>query len=159
MTRDDIIGMAQEANRHANNQTGDSYDAAAEREACAQAAEGFDACDPKHIAAAFRAGAKAMFDALLYRVANNWHPRAQAECNAQNEWATEWAADALDEVSPEDCAKWKSIQQSWGDGYKAGAAAEREACAKVCEQYDDDGGAGETWGPRFAEIMRARGPQ
>ena len=37
------------------------------------------------------------------------------------------------------------------------AAAEREACAKVCEQYDDDGGAGETWGPRFAEIMRARG--
>ena len=37
------------------------------------------------------------------------------------------------------------------------AAAEREACAKVCEQYDDDGGAGETWGPRFAEIIRARG--
>jgi len=41
--------------------------------------------------------------------------------------------------------------------YAAFAAAEREACAKVCEQYDDDGGAGETWGPRFAEIMRARG--
>ena len=37
------------------------------------------------------------------------------------------------------------------------AAAEREACAKVCEHYGDDGGAGETRGPRFAEIIRARG--
>ena len=37
------------------------------------------------------------------------------------------------------------------------AAAEREACAQLCEQYDDDGGAGETWGPRFAQIIRARG--
>ena len=41
--------------------------------------------------------------------------------------------------------------------YAAFAAAEREACAKVCEQYDDDGGAGETWGPRFADAIRARG--
>ena len=37
------------------------------------------------------------------------------------------------------------------------AAAEREACAQLCEQYDDDGGAGETWGPRFADAIRARG--
>ena len=35
--------------------------------------------------------------------------------------------------------------------------AEREACAQLCEQYDDDGGAGETWGPRFADAIRARG--
>ena len=41
--------------------------------------------------------------------------------------------------------------------YAAFAAAEREACAQLCEQHDDDGGAGETWGPRFAEIIRARG--
>lgn len=37
------------------------------------------------------------------------------------------------------------------------AAAEREACAKVCEEYDDDRGTGETWGPRFAAMIRARG--
>ena len=38
------------------------------------------------------------------------------------------------------------------------AAAEREACAKLCEDYDDDRGTGETWGPRFAAIIRARTP-
>ena len=37
------------------------------------------------------------------------------------------------------------------------AAAEREACAKLCEEYDDDRGTGETWGPRFAAMIRARG--
>jgi len=36
--------------------------------------------------------------------------------------------------------------------------AEREACAKVCEDYDDDRGTGETWGPRFAALIRARTP-
>ena len=36
------------------------------------------------------------------------------------------------------------------------AAAEREACAKACDEYDDDSGTGETWGPRFAALIRAR---
>ena len=36
------------------------------------------------------------------------------------------------------------------------AHQEREACAKVCEEYDDDRGTGETWGPRFAAMIRAR---
>lgn len=36
-------------------------------------------------------------------------------------------------------------------------AAEREACAKVCERYNDDGGTGEVWGERFADAIRARG--
>ena len=36
------------------------------------------------------------------------------------------------------------------------AAAEREACAKVCAEYDDDGGAGEAWAGRFAAAIRAR---
>ena len=38
----------------------------------------------------------------------------------------------------------------------AAALAEREACAKVCAEYDDDRGTGETWGPRFAAMIRAR---
>jgi len=37
------------------------------------------------------------------------------------------------------------------------AAAEREACARVCDEYDDDGGAGEAWAGRFAAAIRARG--
>lgn len=36
-------------------------------------------------------------------------------------------------------------------------ADEREACAKVCEAFDDDGGAGEAWALRFAQVVRARG--
>jgi len=39
----------------------------------------------------------------------------------------------------------------------AAVRAEREACAKLCEYYDDDRGTGETWGPRFAALIRARG--
>lgn len=80
---------------------------------------------------AFQDGAKAMFDALLFRVANNWHPRAQEQCDVENEWATAWAADALDEVSPEDCAEWKSIKESWKDGYEAGRKDENEECAVI----------------------------
>jgi len=40
----------------------------------------------------------------------------------------------------------------------AAVRAEREACAKLCEDYDDDRGTGETWGPRFATLIRARTP-
>lgn len=84
---------------------------------------------------AFQDGAKAMFDALLFRVANNWHPRAQEQCDVENEWATAWAADALDEVSPEDCAEWKSIKESWKDGYEAGRKDENEACQEICNRH------------------------
>lgn len=71
----------------------------------------------------FRAGARAMFDALMYRVANSWHPRYQEELDRYNAWATEWAADALDEVSPDDCAEWKAIHQARSEGYEAGKRA------------------------------------
>lgn len=39
----------------------------------------------------------------------------------------------------------------------AAVLAEREACAKECENFDDDGGAGEAWASRFAAAIRARG--
>ena len=71
----------------------------------------------------FRAGARAMFDALAYRVANHWHPHCQDECDRDNAWAMEWASDALEEVSPDDCAKWKAIHQARADGYEAGKRA------------------------------------
>ena len=51
----------------------------------------------------------------------------------------------------------KAVKSACQDLIDEAVKAEREACAKVCEQYDDDGGAGETWGPRFADAIRARG--
>lgn len=76
----------------------------------------------------FRAGARAMFDALMYRMANHWHPHHQEACDRENAWATEWAADALKEVSPDDCAEWKSIHQARAEGFEAGL---RSATAKI----------------------------
>ena len=68
MTREDIIRMAREAGLaepyHPFNPWGASQEAlerfaalvaAAEREACAEVVDGFDTCDPKHVAAAIRA--------------------------------------------------------------------------------------------------------
>ena len=49
-------------------------------------------------------------------------------------------------------------QRSYEREIQLEVEAEREACAKVCEDYDDDRGTGETWGPRFAAIIRARTP-
>ena len=40
-------------------------------------------------------------------------------------------------------------------GYKAGAAAENEACAKVCENLRDEDGY-EVWGVECAAAIRAR---
>jgi hypothetical protein len=68
----------------------------------------------------FKAGAKAMFDALQMRIANNWHPRFEKYCDDQNNWAHEWALDALDEVSPEDVAVWRSLNSMYAAGFEAG---------------------------------------
>lgn len=40
-------------------------------------------------------------------------------------------------------------------GYKAGVAAENEACAKVCESLRDEDGY-EAWGVQCAEAIRER---
>lgn len=49
-------------------------------------------------------------------------------------------------------------QRSYEREIQLEVEAEREECAKLCEEYDDDRGTGETWGPRFAAIIRARTP-
>ena len=49
-------------------------------------------------------------------------------------------------------------QRSYEREIQLEVEAEREECAKLCEDYDDDRGTGETWGPRFAAIIRARNP-
>lgn len=48
-------------------------------------------------------------------------------------------------------------QRSYEREIRLEVEAEREACAKLCEDYDDDRGTGETWGPRFAALIRERG--
>lgn len=68
----------------------------------------------------FKAGAKAMFDALQMRIANNWHPRFEKVCAAENNWAHEWALDALEEVSPEYVATWRSLDSMYAEGVEAG---------------------------------------
>lgn len=57
----------------------------------------------------FRAGARAMFDALLYRAANNYHPAHEARCKEENALITACAEDALADVSPDDRDEWKAI--------------------------------------------------
>ena len=70
----------------------------------------------------FRAGAKAMFDYILFRAANNYHsrPAIQELCNKENLLVTERITDALEEVSPEDAYVWKSMDKAYQDGYNAG---------------------------------------
>jgi hypothetical protein len=59
----------------------------------------------------FRKGARAMFDSLLCRAANNYHgnPSVDAACTEENKIVTAWAADALAEVSVDDWNEWVSI--------------------------------------------------
>lgn len=70
----------------------------------------------------FKAGARAMFDYILFRAANNYHsrPDIQAHCTKENTLVTEWITDALDEVSPEDAATWCSIDAAYKSGYNTG---------------------------------------
>jgi hypothetical protein len=62
-------------------------------------------------AASFTAGARAVFDRMIIRVVNHWHgnPEVNKSCQAENAVITEWATDALEDVSPESCATWRNI--------------------------------------------------
>lgn len=59
----------------------------------------------------FRKGARAMFDHLTYRAANNYHgkPEINARCDEENAIINSWASEALKTVSPEDHMEWCSI--------------------------------------------------
>ena len=70
----------------------------------------------------FSAGAKAIFDAIHFRAANNYHgrPAVQAICDKENALVTSWINDALEEVSPEDMVTWRSIDNAFRTGYETG---------------------------------------
>jgi hypothetical protein len=72
----------------------------------------------------FKAGAKAMFDYILFRAANNYHSRADIQilCNKENKLVTEWITDALEEVSPDSAATWQSIDDAYATGYRTGVS-------------------------------------
>jgi len=62
---------------------------------------------------AFKRGARAMFDALAMRAANNWHASEEISrmCDKENALVMDWAEDALEEVDPEDCATWRELSK------------------------------------------------
>lgn len=66
----------------------------------------------------FQRGARAMFDALMTRAANNYHgnPAINDQCNLENKLVEEWAVDALEEIDPESHREWLSI----GEAYERG---------------------------------------
>lgn len=70
----------------------------------------------------FRAGAKAMFDVLLTRTCNNYsgNPIINKRCKQDNELIENWVTEALEEVSPEDHAQWKTITLSYDEGFTKG---------------------------------------
>ena len=62
--------------------------------------------------------------------------------------------------------QYKALDQltaagQYEEGFDAGAAAEREACAKVCEALDDGRYAGgdQPYGIHYARAIRARGKE
>lgn len=59
----------------------------------------------------FRKGARAMYDYLADRAANNWHgnPNTDEQCQQENKLVMSWAEDALSAVSPEDHNEWIMI--------------------------------------------------
>lgn len=71
----------------------------------------------------FRAGARAVFDAILFRVANNYHPKCQEQCDRENAVITDWMINALEQVSPADCNEWRSIDAAYQAGFNDGKIA------------------------------------
>lgn len=69
----------------------------------------------------FQRGARAMFDCLMNRAANNFHadPVIQAACEKENATVEEWVADALDTVDPASYREWKSIEAAYERGRKS----------------------------------------
>jgi len=52
-----------------------------------------------------------------------------------------------------------NTMMTYREGYAAGVAAEREACAKVCDDKAKETFSGQcqVWGDYFARVIRARG--
>ena len=82
----------------------------------------------------FYKGARAMFDYLLIRAANNYHGRREIQdiCTKENKLITEWATDALEEISPDDYALWIGLSESYDKGYRQGLAD-----GKVKDDHDE----------------------
>ena len=76
------------------------------------------------VGVAFRRGAKAMFDALAVRAANNRHGNEQinSACERENSVVMGWAEDALEEVSPESYVEWKGVTEAYRVGYETARA-------------------------------------
>lgn len=85
----------------------------------------------------FQKGARAMFDNLMFRAANHWHgnPKVNAICIKENKLIEEWAADALEEVSPQDSTTWRSINEAYEEGKTSGYA---KAVQEMHDEAEDE---------------------
>lgn len=69
---------------------------------------------------AFAQGARAMFDHLMARAANNYHGNKEVQklCEEENAIIESWAVEALESVSIEDYNAWRSIDEAYAEGLK-----------------------------------------
>lgn len=75
----------------------------------------------------FQRGARAMFDCLMERAANNFHanPVIKEACEKENVIIEKWAADALETVDPSSFREWKSIEAAYQLGRKSALKEKR----------------------------------
>lgn len=85
----------------------------------------------------FQKGARAFYDSLMFRSANHWHGRPEANkiCEQENKLIQEWAEDALEEVSPQSYNDWISAEESYNRGRDVGYNA---ALRDMNEQEEDE---------------------
>lgn len=76
---------------------------------------------PTELSKDFRRGARAVFDALVARTADNYHACSQASvCETENKLIIAWAVDALKEVSADDNIEWVNIEVAFEEGKRHG---------------------------------------
>lgn len=70
----------------------------------------------------FKKGVRAAFDAILFATANNYsgHKKSNEQCQEMNVWLENMAQDALEELSPEDMATWRTAHEMYQKGFEDG---------------------------------------
>lgn len=93
-------------------------------------------------AEAFKAGARAMFDAAQMRAANHYHGRPEINkiCDAENAYLLETMEDALDEVSPEDMSTWRSLTDMYQQGFTVSKGIAHRSYEKVATVTGEERG-------------------
>lgn len=70
----------------------------------------------------FQKGVRSFFDSLMFRSANHWSGRPEANeiFQKENKLIQEWAENALEEVSPQSYESWIRLEESYVRGKNVG---------------------------------------